>query len=289
MDRVFRTTAQVETALDVPCVALVPLVDDASTAESLTRDDVLPPIGSKTIARDGSVGWVVTEQPLSRFAEAIRSIKLAADLNTTNKTHKVVGITSALPHEGKSTVAAALGQLVAQVGRKVIVVDCDLRNPSLSRTLAPNATLGIIDVLAGEHSLEDTIWRDGPGGMAFLPALSRSRIFHTSEVLASEPTKALFEELRESYHYVILDLPPLAPLIDVRATPHLVDGYFLVIEWGRTKIDVVQHALNTAPGVYEALLGTILNKANMEFMSRYEMHRGKYYYNKHFARYGYTD
>jgi polysaccharide biosynthesis transport protein len=289
MDRVFRTTAQVETALNVPSVALVPLVDDASTAESLTRDDVLPPIGAKTIARGGSVGWVVTEQPLSRFAEAIRSVKLAADLNTTNKTHKVVGITSALPHEGKSTVAAALGQLVAQVGGKVIVVDCDLRNPSLSRILAPNATLGIIDVLAGEHSLEDAIWRDGPGGMAFLPALSRSRIFHTSEVLASEPTKALFEDLRESYHYVILDLPPLAPLIDVRATPHLVDGYFLVIEWGRTKIDVVQHALNTAPGVYDALLGTILNKANMEFMSRYEMHRGKYYYNKHFARYGYTD
>jgi Mrp family chromosome partitioning ATPase len=178
---------------------------------------------------------------------------------------------------------------VSQVGGKVIIVDCDLRNPSLSRTLAPNATLGIIDVLAGEHSLEDTIWRDGPGGMAFLPALSRSRIFHTSEVLASEPTKKLFEDLRETYNYVIVDLPPLAPLIDVRATPHLVDGYFLVIEWGRTKIDVVQHALNTAPGVYEALLGTVLNKANMEFMSRYEMHRGKYYYNKHFARYGYTD
>ena len=289
MDRVFRTTGQVETALNAPCVALVPLVDDALTNDSLNGEDGLPSIGSKAIAHDGSVCWVVAEQPLSRFAEAIRSVKLAADLNTSNKNHKVIGFTSALPHEGKSTIAAALGQLVSQVGGKVIIVDCDLRNPSLSRTLAPNATLGIIDVLAGEHSLEDAIWRDGPGGMAFLPALSRSRIFHTSEVLASEPTKKLFEDLRESYNYVIVDLPPLAPLIDVRATPHLVDGYFLVIEWGRTKIDVVQHALNTAPGVYEALLGTILNKANMEFMSRYEMHRGKYYYNKHFARYGYTD
>jgi polysaccharide biosynthesis transport protein len=285
MDRVFRTTAQVETALNTPCVALVPLVNDTATAESAA----LRSVGSKAIARDGGVCWVVAEQPVSRFAEAIRSIKLAADLNTANKSHKIIGFTSALPHEGKSTVAVSLGQLVSQVGGKVIVVDCDLRNPSLSRTLAPNATLGIIDVLAGEHSLEDAIWRDGPGGMAFLPALSRSRIFHTSEVLASRPTKTLFEDLRETYQYVILDLPPLAPLIDVRATPHLVDGYFLVIEWGRTKIDVVQHALNTAPRVYEALLGTILNKTNMEFMSRYEMHRGKYYYNKHFARYGYTD
>ena len=288
MDRVFRTTGQVETALNAPCVALVPLVDDALNTESLNGEE-LASVGSKAIAHDGSVCWIVAEQPLSRFAEAIRSVKLAADLNTANKNHKVIGFTSALPHEGKSTIAAALGQLVSQVGGKVIIVDGDLRNPSLSRTFAPNATIGIIDVLAGEHSLEETIWRDGPGGMAFLPALSRSRIFHTSEVLASEPTKKLFEDLRETYNYVIVDLPPLAPLIDVRATPHLVDGYFLVIEWGRTKIDVVQHALNTAPGVYEALLGTILNKANMEFMSRYEMHRGKYYYNKHFARYGYTD
>jgi Mrp family chromosome partitioning ATPase len=88
---------------------------------------------------------------------------------------------------------------------------------------------------------------------------------------------------------VIADLPPLAPLIDVRATPHLIDGYFLVIEWGRTKIDVVQHALNAAPTVYERLFGAILNKANMEHMGRYDVHRSKYYLNKHFARYGYTE
>src|SRR5215472_11710412 len=142
MDRVFRTTGQVETALNAPCVALVPLVDDASTAGS----PALPAIGSKVIARDGGVCWTVAEQPLSRFAEAIRSVKLAADLNIASKTHKVIGVTSALPHEGKSTVAVALGQLVSQVAGTVIVVGCDLRNPSLSRTLAPNARLGIIDV-----------------------------------------------------------------------------------------------------------------------------------------------
>jgi polysaccharide biosynthesis transport protein len=288
MDRVFRTTNQVEVALNAPCVALVPLVDDTST-ESSDDEEAFASIGLKSISHDGSVCWMVAEQPLSRFAEAIRSVKLAVDLNGANKGHKVIGFTSALPNEGKSTLAAALSQLVAQVGGKVIVVDCDLRNPTLSRTLAPQATLGLIDVVAGDQSLEDTIWRDGPQGMAFLPAVSRSRVFHTSEVLASAPTKKLFDDLRQSYDYVVVDLPPLAPLIDVRATPHLIDGYFLVIEWGRTKIDVVQHALNTAPLVYEGLLGTILNKANMEFMGRYEGHRSKYYYNKHFARYGYTD
>jgi polysaccharide biosynthesis transport protein len=91
------------------------------------------------------------------------------------------------------------------------------------------------------------------------------------------------------YDYVIVDLPPLAPLVDVRATPHLVDGYFLVVEWGRTKIDVVQHALRSAPVIYENLFGTILNKVDIEHLGRYDVNRQKYYYNKHFARYGYTD
>jgi succinoglycan biosynthesis transport protein ExoP len=289
MDRVFRTTGQVETALNAPCVALVPLVDGPLASEGAEGEETLVPDEMKVIARDASICWMVAEQPLSRFAECIRAVKLAADLSLANKIHKVIGFTSALPHEGKSTLAAALGQLVAQVGGKVIVVDCDLRNPTLSRTLAPKATLGIIDVLAGEYSLEDVVWREGPGGMNFIPALSRSRVIHTSELLGSEATKGLFDRLRESYDYVVVDLPPLAPLIDVRATPHLVDGYFLVIEWGKTKIDVVQHALNSAPRVYESILGTILNKANMEYMSRYDTHRAKYYYNKHFARYGYTD
>ena len=287
MDRVFRTTEQVETVLNAPCVALVPLVDRAT----VNWDHEGATVGAerKSIARNGDVYWIVSKEPLSRFAEAIRSVKLAADLNGTNGGHKVIGFTSALPHEGKSTIAAALALLVAQVGRRCIIVDCDLRNPSMSRSLTPNAKVGIVDVLAGKHSLDDAIWSDGPEGVAFLPALSQSRVFHTSEILASEPTKKFFRHLRERYDYVIVDLPPLAPLIDVRATPHLVDGYFLVIEWGRTKIDVVQHALNAAPTVYERLFGTILNKANMEYIGRYEVHRSKYYLNKLFARYGYTE
>jgi succinoglycan biosynthesis transport protein ExoP len=287
MDRVFRTTEQVETVLNAPCVALVPLVDRATV--NWDHEGATVGVEQKSIARNGDVYWIVSKEPLSRFAEAIRSVKLAVDLSGTNSGHKVIGLTSALPHEGKSTIAAALAQLAAQVGRTCIIVDCDLRNPSMSRSLTPNAKVGIVDVLAGKHSLDDTIWSDGPAGLAFLPALSQSRVLHTSEILASEPTKELFGHLRERYDYVIADLPPLAPLIDVRATPHLIDGYFLVIEWGQTKIDVVQHALNAAPAIYKRLFGTILNKANMEHMGRYEVHRSKYYLNKHFARYGYTE
>ena len=75
--------------------------------------------------------------------------------------------------------------------------------------------------------------------------------------------KAYLSKLRQSYDYVIVDLSPLAPIVDVRATTHLLDSYIFVIEWGRTKIDVVKHALAAAQGVSENLLGVVLNKVDM--------------------------
>ena len=122
-----------------------------------------------------------------------------------------------------------------------------------------------------------------------MPAVLKSRLSHTSEILGSAATRKLFDRLRETYDYVVVDLSPLAPVVDVRATANLVNSYLFVIEWGRTKIDVVEHALNGARGVYENLLGVVLNKADINVLSRYESYRGKYYYNRYYARYGYTD
>jgi len=124
--------------------------------------------------------------------------------------------------------------------------------------------------------------------LVFLPAVVNERMAHSSEVLACESTRILFERLRQAYEYIIVDLPPLAPVVDVRATTHLVDSFVFVIEWGRTKIDVVEHALRTAPGVYDNLLGVVLNKANLNLVRRYESHRRDYFYNRH-ERYGYVD
>ena len=108
--------------------------------------------------------------------------------------------------------------------------------------------------------------------MVFLPAVVTSRVAHTSEILASDATKKLFDKLRQSYDYIVVDLSPLAPIVDVRATTHLVDSYIFVIEWGRTKIDVVKHALAAAQGVYENLLGVVLNKVDMNRFGRYIGH-----------------
>ena len=125
--------------------------------------------------------------------------------------------------------------------------------------------------------------------MSFLPVMTKFRVANSSEILNSIPVKELFERLRESYDYVVVDLPPLAPIVDVRAATHLVDSFVFVVEWGRTKIDVVEHTLGHAPGVYENLLGVVLNKVDMNTFGRYAAHTENMYYNKHYARYGYTE
>jgi succinoglycan biosynthesis transport protein ExoP len=229
------------------------------------------------------------DSPFSRFTESIRAVKIAADRNGVGKSNKVIAVTSSLPNEGKSTVATALAQLIAQTGARVILLDCDLRNPSLSRKLVPSPKAGLLEVLTGKVSVGDVVCVDPGTKLEFLPVAARSRVAHTSEILASAATKMLFDRLREIYDYVIVDLSPLAPVVDVRTTTNLIDCYVFVIEWGRTKIDVVKHVLGAVPLVHDNLLGAVLNKADVSRLSRYENHRGKYYYNRYYARYGYTE
>jgi len=291
MDRVFRTSAQIETALRLPCLSLVPLLHTPkrkkATADDPREADQDP--RQRTLSIRSGIYWAVLGMPLSRFAESIRSIKLAIDLNPTKTSNKVVGITSSLPNEGKSTIAASLAQLIGHTGKKVIVVDCDLRNPSLSANLTPNATAGIVEVISGARSLEETIWKDPRSNLVFLPAVKKGPLLHTSEILSADLTKELFDKLRASFDYIIVDLPPLTPVVDVRATTPLIDCFVLVVEWGRTKIEVVQHALHTAPNVYETLIGTVLNKTDIKAMRRYDNYRSDYYNNEHYIRYGFAD
>ncbi|MDA9503444.1 protein tyrosine kinase [Bradyrhizobium sp. CCBAU 11386] len=285
MDRVFRTSSQIEAALELPCLSLVPLLraPTKSTGRSQQADG---DVQQRTLSTVPAVHRTVVGMPLSRFAEAIRSIKLAIDHNPAKISNQVIGITSALPNEGKTTIAASLAQLIGHSGKRAIIVDCDLRNPSLTANLAPKAIAGLIEVANGNRTLEETIWRDPETNLAFLPVVRRGPLIHTSEILCAETISKLFDRLRASYDYVIVDLPPLTPLVDVRASAPLVDCFVLVVEWGRTKIDVVQHALHTAPNIHDSLIGTVLNKTDIKAMARYDTYRSDYYDDSHYVRYG---
>lgn len=171
----------------------------------------------------------------------------------------------------------------------MILVDGDLRNPTLSRKLVSKPEVGLLEVIGGKVDLREAIYTDKLSGMAFLPVVIESRLAHSSEILASEVFRQLIEVLRKTYDYVIIDFPPLVPVVDVRATTNIVDSYVYVIEWGRTKINLVQRQLGSAPEIFDRLLGVVLNKADFQVLHRYEDNYGRDYYNKsYYAQYGYT-
>ena len=283
-DRALRTRSQIEEQLQADCIAVVPLAKDEVGPRVAQVDNQAEPW---VVTREKGLLWKVVDSPFSPFAEFIRAIKIAVDKSKASKGGKVIGITSSLPNEGKSTIATALAEITAQGGGRTLLVDCDLRNPSLSRKLAPQAECGLYDIISNTVAFESIVWADTVTGFQFLPAGVRLRIAHSSDLLASTKTKEFFEALRDSYDYIIVDLAPLAPVVDVHAMTHLVDCFIFVVAWGQTKVDVIKHALDTARGVYDNLLGVVLNKVNVNALGRYEANRSEYYYNRNYARYGY--
>jgi succinoglycan biosynthesis transport protein ExoP len=277
MDRAIRSSRQAEIALRTSCLALIPLVEGSKRKWSRSERGAGKSAGhERTIVRGSGPIWHTVDHPFSLVSEAIRSIKLAMD-QRCSELSKVVGLTSCLPDEGKSTVAASLAQGIAVAGSRVVLVDCDLRNPSLSKMLSPGATLGFIDAICGTIALRDVIWKDPDTGMAFLPAGTNSPLAHSAEILGSGAANDLFASLREEYEYVIVDLSPLVPVVDVRATAQLVDCYLLVVEWGRTRVEMVQRALVDTPGVHENLLGVVLNKTDFKRLSGYDVTLSRFY------------
>jgi polysaccharide biosynthesis transport protein len=279
----FRTVGQVEQRLQTNCITLVPLWKGNEVVNpATTSGDV------RQILRTEGPAWAGIDAPYSRHAEAMRSIKLAIDLNSPAKGAKVIGLTSSLPNEGKSTIAASLALTMARAGAKVMLLDFDLRNPALSRTLTSNASAGFLDVLSEKSTLADALWTDETKKLSFLPTIIKTLFVQSNEVMAAQVTKSFLDRLRNEYAYVVVDLPPLAPVVDTRATTHLIDSYLFVIEWGSTKINVVEHALSRAPGVSENVLGAILNKVDMNELEKYDSENRTYYSNESFSKYGYT-
>jgi capsular exopolysaccharide synthesis family protein len=265
LDRVIRTRGQVWRELQIACIAVVPRVKSSGAKHALSnpRSTVRPK--SKNIVPTENPIWTVTDAPQSRFAESFLEIKLAIDsMNRNGKRNQVIGITSTQPGEGKSTVAAALALLMAQTGARVILVDCNLRNRSLSAALAPAAEFGGLDVMSGTVPVREITWTDPITRLAFLPVGSNSRSIYASEVLASETLDKLFRTLRETYEYVIVDLPAVTPFADVRAAAYALDSFIFVIEASHTNINSVKRALDVVPEINENMIGIVLNKGKCD-------------------------
>jgi succinoglycan biosynthesis transport protein ExoP len=285
-DGVIRTGSQIENALGLACLATTPFVKLPAKGDAFGA--ACDP-QSRTFAADDRMLSYVLDSPISHFAESLRAVKMAIDLRGLDKPNKMIGMTSALPNEGKSTLSAALARLIAQAGGKVILVDGDVRNRNLSRRLAPVAKTGLAEAILGKAALDDAIWRDPATSLHFLPVVSAARSAQTSDLLSSPRAEALFRDLRDAYDYVIVDLSPVASVVDGRATAKFIDSYVFVVEWSRTKIDVAERALGAARNVHDNVMGGVLNKVNMKAMRRYDGDRGAHCGDRHDKQYGRPD
>jgi polysaccharide biosynthesis transport protein len=302
IDGVFRTARQAEQALRVKCLSVIPLLTTQGVPAPAARPIVRSTYpyagawrGPKEQTDDSGAAdascFAFTDPLLQRvvddhfsvFTEAFRAIKVTAELRAAIRDNKVIGITSTLPNEGKSTIACNLALLMADAGKRVILVDADLRNPTLARSLTPRPAVGLIELLTGKIDLQQATGRECVTGLTLLPLVLNEQLAHSDEILSSQAFKNLIDQLRQRYDYVIMDLPPIAPVVDVRATVPVIDSLVFVVEWGNTRIKAVERHLMAEPELHDRLLGVVLNKADLKVLEKFErqgLYQDQYYVNR---------
>lgn len=227
------------------------------------------------------------EKPLSGFSETLRTSKMSVTLkaHSGESRGQIVGIVSSFPGEGKTTTSANFASLVASQGSSVLLIDGDMRNPGLTRALGRDVEKGLVDVLVDGVDPKDVICLEKITGVHVLPN-RRGRVVHTSELLGGEAMASLLESAAESYDFVVVDLPPLGPVIDARAVLHKLDGLFFVTRWGTTNINYAQNVLRSDPRLIYKCYGAFLNMFDAKQASAYGSYEGaSYYYGKGYARY----
>lgn len=278
IDPVLHSPSQVEKEFGVNCLGVFPDIGSAALASRSTDGRGSPEDAQHSVSGDEVVRLeqddpprvipigaarcrFVVVQPFSPLTEAIRSLKVAADSVGLGQRGRVIGISSALPREGKSVVAANLSALIAESGSRTLLIDCDLRSQGLTRQFAPEATEGLMEAIAGRASVRDLVWRDPDSAVEFLPVVRPfTPTLHPGWNISSGAMQRLLETVQEHYDAVILDLPPILPFVDVRAAAHLIDSLILVVAAGRTPERSVADALAAVPLMGEKLVGVVLNK-----------------------------
>ncbi len=280
-DRFFRTGEQVRDVLSLEYIGHVPAVD-AKEATSSTNE----PESARGLQNGNGITNYVVNHPLSAFAETMRSAKIAVDMENPSSRCKVIGVVSCLPGEGKSTVAINLAQLLAMQGARTLLIDADLRNPGATRAIGRHAEQGILEALLEGKPLKDLLLLDSKTRLAFLPAVVKRRVPHSSDLLSSSIMVNLLEELKAHFDYIVLDLPPLGPVVDARAVSPMLDASLAVIEWGRTSRRVVRTTFAVQPELMQKCIGVVLNKVDTEKLKLYRSYgSGEYYYNRYSAYY----
>ncbi len=230
------------------------------TPEEIRRFLGLPTLGvvTRLAQHSGRAGATGT----SPGGEMFRTLRTNLRFSHVDAPRRVVLVTSAGPAEGKSTVIANLGRSLAASGRRTLLIDTDLRKPSLHRAFEVGRTPGLVDVLAGDASVTDALRTTETDGLALLTCGPRPA--NPAELIESRKLQELVAQLRESFDYVLLDSPPSGGLIDASLLSVLADGVIFVVEPRRFDSRILRGALRQLERGGARIYGAVLNKAERD-------------------------
>ncbi|MDD9207708.1 polysaccharide biosynthesis tyrosine autokinase [Georgenia sp. 10Sc9-8] len=244
LDTQVRTESDVQRVVDAPILGTVSSHPQAKGNPVLVRDD-----------------------PFGAPAESFRHLRTKLQfVNATRGTNALV-ITSALPAEGKSLVSVNLAETYALGGRSVLLIDADLRRPSLARSLGLEGNAGLTNLLVGEATLEEL---RQSGGNDKVSVLSSGPLPpNPSELLGSERMVALLDQARRDFDVVILDSAPLVPVSDSAELAHLVGAVLLVVKAGRARRHHIRASLDLLGSSGAQLAGVVLNDTSRKPLQPY--------------------
>ena len=260
----FMTPRELEDKVGYPVLAAIPLLAEK---DRKVDDEIVDP------------SRYLIAKPLSRYAEVVRSIRVGIRMADVDNPAKVILITSAIPDEGKSTLAQSLAFSAVRAGERVLLIDCDLRHPSLSKYFGLEDKPGLVDFLTNSVSFEDVIALQN--GLTILPAGMKSQ--NPPDLLGSARFKHLVEKLREVFDYIIIDSSPVEPVIDAKVLSAIVDKVVFAVRWQTTKRELVASNLEFFAR-QQKLAGVALNMIDEAKAPRYGAyaHYSGYYYKKYY-------
>lgn len=215
---------------------------------------------------------IVKNQPKSPISESYRSIRTNIQFANVDNNIKTILVTSSVPGEGKTTTLSNVAFSMADLGHRVLVIDCDLRKPRVHKVFDLSNAEGITDILLGSKDYKDYIRTVSDGK---LDVLTSGKVpGNPSELLESDAMKRFISQVKEEYDYVMIDTPPTLPVADSAIMSTYIDGVIIVCSSGKVEVNAAKKAVESLKKVEANILGVVLTKVPIKAGK----HNSYYYY-----------
>jgi capsular exopolysaccharide synthesis family protein len=209
----------------------------------------------------------LVDKPTSSVAEAVRNLRTSVLLANVDHPPKVIMLTSALPGEGKTTCCIALAQISEALGKRVLLIECDIRRRTFRNYFDLPDRGGLLSVLSGARSFEETVYLDESSGLYILPGEESS--VNAADIFASQRFADFITEMRQHFDFIFIDTPPVLAVPDARVIAKNSDAVLFCVRWDKTARETVVEGLRFFAQVNIKIAGLVLSQVNVNKMARY--------------------